>query len=257
MSIYSKVYQKLSKVPETVSYALIIVSSFLVAIGMVLQFDEAAFLLEETPIDIQFNPDVFKWISWVFGGFMNWGVMELIIGFVFSYVYKYRAIDSQRKAEFKSVIRIFCAVKQFIMGAYEFVFLASPEAYFYGVNILGIVTNVVIFTFAYLVLKSSILNKKKIFTVYSKLYKFYFIIATVFNVLELIGLVTISPIPVMDVVMTAVCLAVIGLGALGCYFLVYKKVKIEEEENKKEPEIIFVDNNNGNPPPEIFSGYGF
>ena len=256
MSIYSKLYQKLIKVPETVTYAFIIVSSFLASLGALLQFDETALIMEGALADIQFNIDVFKWISWIFSGFITWGIVELIIGILFNFAYKYRAVDAHKKTEFKSVVRIFCAVKQFVMGIFEFVYLASAEAYVYGSSILGIVSSVVIFTFAYLVLKNNLINKRRIFTIYSKLFKLYFIVVGILNVIQFIGLVAISPLPVSDVIVSAVCIALLALSAVGSYYLVYKKLKAEEEENKKEPEIIFV-NNNDNNPPEIFSGYGF
>ena len=158
---------------------------------------------------------------------------------------------------FKNTIRFFYIFVRIIVGSYDLTYFIGHEptriAFMVGSETVLLVAISSMYTLAYLVMKHDIIRSDRVFTVYYKLFTIYAFVQSISKGLNFILSLTAETRVPVEIVFSAVNLALVIAILLLLYFFVYKTAKKEQITYIANQQVsIFVAKDDD----DIFKGYG-
>ena len=255
MDKIKKLNEKFCKLPQPIIFLLVAIASAYASItagykgmDMLREFK----LNDLIPVGNSYV--IFFIVSTIVSTMTSWLILELII-----YVLYRRMgilVEGQHNT-YKNTIRFFYIFVRIIVGSYDLTYFIGHEptriAFMVGSETVLLVAISSMYTLAYLVMKHDIIRSDRVFTVYYKLFTIYAFVQSISKGLNFILSLTAETRVPVEIVFSAVNLALVIAILLLLYFFVYKTAKKEQITYIANQQVsIFVAKDDD----DIFKGYG-
>lgn len=254
MDKIKKLNEKFCKLPQPMIFLLVAIASAYASItagykgmDMLREFK----LNDLIPVGNSYNV-----IFFIVSTMTSWLILELIIYVLYRYSRMGIFVEGQHNT-FKNTIRFFYIFVRIIVGSYDLTYFIAHEptriAFMVGSETVLLVAISSMYTLAYLVMKHDIIRSDRVFTVYYKLFTIYAFVQSISKVLNFILSLTAETRVPVEIVFSAVNLALVIAILLLLYFFVYKTAKKEQITYIANQQVsIFVAKDDD----DIFKGYG-
>lgn len=254
MDKIKKLNEKFCKLPQPMIFLLVAIASAYASItagykgmDMLREFK----LNDLIPVGNSYNV-----IFFIVSTMTSWLILELIIYVLYRYSRMGIFVEGQHNT-FKNTIRFFYIFVRIIVGSYDLTYFIGHEptriAFMVGSETVLLVAISSMYTLAYLVMKHDIIRSDRVFTVYYKLFTIYAFVQSISKGLNFILSLTAETRVPVEIVFSAVNLALVIAILLLLYFFVYKTAKKEQITYIANQQVsIFVAKDDD----DIFKGYG-
>ena len=254
MDKIKKLNEKFCKLPQPIIFLLVAIASAYASItagykgmDMLREFK----LNDLIPVGNSYNV-----IFFIVSTMTSWLILELIIYVLYRYSRMGIFVEGQHNT-FKNTIRFFYIFVRIIVGSYDLTYFIGHEptriAFMVGSETVLLVAISSMYTLAYLVMKHDIIRSDRVFTVYYKLFTIYAFVQSISKGLNFILSLTAETRVPVEIVFSAVNLALVIAILLLLYFFVYKTAKKEQITYIANQQVsIFVAKDDD----DIFKGYG-
>ena len=252
MDKIKKLNEKFCKLPQPIIFLLVAIASAYASITAV--YKGMDMLREFKLNDLIPVGNSYNVIFFIVSTMTSWLILELII-----YVLYRRMgilVEGQHNT-YKNTIRFFYIFVRIIVGSYDLTYFIGHEptriAFMVGSETVLLVAISSMYTLAYLVMKHDIIRSDRVFTVYYKLFTIYAFVQSISKGLNFILSLTAETRVPVEIVFSAVNLALVIAILLLLYFFVYKTAKKEQITYIANQQVsIFVAKDDD----DIFKGYG-
>ncbi|MGI6137136.1 MAG: hypothetical protein GX959_01120 [Clostridiales bacterium] len=254
MDKIKKLNEKFCKLPQPIIFLLVAIASAYASITAV--YKGMDMLREFKLNDLIPVGNSYNVIFFIVSTMTSWLILELIIYVLYRYSRMGILVEGQHNT-FKNTIRFFYIFVRIIVGSYDLTYFIGHEptriAFMVGSETVLLVAISSMYTLAYLVMKHDIIRSDRVFTVYYKLFTIYAFVQSISKGLNFILSLTAETRVPVEIVFSAVNLALVIAILLLLYFFVYKTAKKEQITYIANQQVsIFVAKDDD----DIFKGYG-